>query len=712
MKKQILSISFLIASAFLFGQETKKDSINSELLNEVIVKGVRVKNNAPVTHSNISKEELSKRNLGQDIPILLNYLPSVISSSDAGAGVGYTYMRVRGSDASRINITINGIPYNDAESQQTYWVNISDFASSTENLQLQRGVGTSTNGAGAFGASLNILTDNISEKASGEISNSFGSFGTRKHTFKYSTGKINNHIQFLGRLSKIYSDGYIDRAFSNLNSYFLQGSYSDENTIIKALVFGGKEKTYQAWAGLNYNQLKENRRQNPYTYKNETDNYKQTHHQLHFTQKYNKNWTTNVGLNYTKGKGYFEQYKKNKKAKDFKNLIINGSNVIVNRWLDNDFYVMNFNANYNKNNLEIIGGTSFTRYKGDHFGEIIWGNNLAPNTNLKDKYYFNNTIKTEYSAFVKTTFNINKNLIGYIDLQGRFINYKTKGIDSDQSILNIEKDFSFFNPKVGLTYKINNFNSIYTSYARANREPNRDDFKNGITQHESLNDFELGYRYNTKKTKINANIYYMGYENQLVLTGEINDSGRASRTNSGKSYRAGIEIDANFNINNKLFIQPNFSYSNNRNINFKTEIDGKIENLGNTPISFSPDFIASNIITYIPIKNLQVSLLSKYVSKQYMSNFNGRIKGEIWDIPYNDLLESYFTSDINIIYEIKPKKIFKSITLSAIINNIFNKEYVDRGYFSTDLYKGKTIGYSGYYPQATRNFLIGATIKF
>ena len=320
---------------------TKNDAIefvlsaNSTVLEEVLVSAVRVKANAPVTHSNLSKKEIAKRNLGQDIPILLNYLPSVTTSSDAGAGIGYTYIRVRGSDGSRVNVTVNGIPYNDAESQGSFWVNMGDFASSTQSLQLQRGVGTSTNGAGAFGASLNILTDAISEEAGGEISNSFGSFGTRKHTAKFTTGKINEHFEFAGRLSNVYSDGYVDRAFTDLKSYFLQGSYTDENTLIKALAFGGKEYTYQAWFGLTAKELKEDRKQNPYTYDNETDNYQQDHYQLHWNEKLNKNWSTTIGLNYTRGKGYFEQFKGEESAADFNNLIKEDSDVIVRRWLDN-----------------------------------------------------------------------------------------------------------------------------------------------------------------------------------------------------------------------------------------------------------------------------------------------------------------------------------------------------------------------------------------
>ena len=427
---------------------------NATLLDEVLVAAVRVKADAPVTHSNLTKKEIAKRNLGQDIPILMNYLPNVISSSDAGAGIGYTYIRVRGSDASRVNVTLNGIPFNDSESQGSFWVNMGDFASSTQSLQLQRGVGTSTNGSGAFGASLNILTDAISEDAGGEISNSFGSYNTRKHTVKFTTGKVNDHFELAGRVSKIYSDGYVDRAFSDLKSYFLQGSYTDENTLIKAIVFGGKEYTYQSWEGIDATQLATDRRHNPYTYDNETDNYNQDHYQLHWNEKLNENWSTNVGLNYTRGLGYYEQYKAGRDAADYDNLIVDGSDVIVDRWLDNHFYVLNFNANYKNEKIEVISGFSSNYYKNSHYGEIIWGSDLAANTNIRDRYYESNSKKSDFSVFSKATFTLSDNFKAFIDLQGRFVNYTTNGLTSDRDPINVDKDFSFFNPKLGLTYKL------------------------------------------------------------------------------------------------------------------------------------------------------------------------------------------------------------------------------------------------------------------
>ena len=378
-------------------------------LDEVLVSAVRAKATSPVTFSNISKKDLEKRNLGQDIPIMMNYLPSVVTTSDAGAGVGYTGIRVRGSDATRVNVTINGMPYNDAESQGTFWVNMPDFTSSVESLQLQRGVGTSTNGSGAFGASLNLLTDAISNEVFGEISSSIGSYNTFKNTVKFSTGKINDHVEISGRLSKIDSDGYIDSAWSDLKSYFLQAAYVDDNTLIKALTFGGHEKTYQAWYGVTKEEIEEfGRTYNPYTYDNEIDNYQQDHFQLHWNEKLNENWSTNIGLNYTKGQGYFEQYKEGEDFADYdlEPITLGGdtieeTNLIRRRWLKNHFYVANLNATYKNETTELIFGSSFSKYTGDHYGEIIWAE-YASNSQIRDRYYFSDANKNESNIFAKT----------------------------------------------------------------------------------------------------------------------------------------------------------------------------------------------------------------------------------------------------------------------------------------------------------------------
>ena len=687
----------------------------NNVLDEVLVSAVRVKANSPVTHSNLTKEEIAKRNLGQDIPILLNYLPSVVTSSDAGAGIGYTYINVRGSNAERVNVTINGIPYNDAESQGTFWVNMGDFASSTQSLQLQRGVGTSTNGTAAFGASLNILTDAISENPFAEISNSFGSFSTKKHTVKFSTGKINDHIEIAGRLSKIYSDGYIDRASTDINSYFLQASYIDDNTLIKGITFGGKERTYQAWAGIDATQLAADRRQNPYTYENEVDDYQQDHYQLHWNEKLTDNWSTNIGLNYTKGQGFFEQYKEGKDPVDYANLIVATNNgkadVIVRRWLDNKFYVANFNATYKEEGLEIISGFSYSKYSNYHFGEIIWTNQFAPNAKLRDKYYESNSKKNDFSVFSKATFKVSDGISLYADLQFRKVNYSTNGLTSDRDPINVDKTFNFFNPKFGATYTLNDNQHVYFSFAVANKEPNRNDFENGISTPENLNDYELGWRLKSESITLNTNVYYMLYKNQLVLTGAIDNVGAPVRATSGKSYRLGLEIDADIKISNHFSVRPNIALSNNKNTDFVSSVNGSLTDLGNTDISFSPSIIAGNALVFNPMENLQFSFLSKYVGKQYMSNLNSIVSK-------NDVLEGYFTSDFNFTYILKTKAVFSEVVFTGLVNNIFNKEYVDRGYYYTydDTWSAPnqttTLDGAGYYPQATRNFLVGVTLKF
>ncbi|MDB2385533.1 TonB-dependent receptor [Polaribacter sp.] len=680
------------------------------VLDEVFVSAVRVNGDVPVTFSNFSKEEIAKRNLGQDIPVLLNYLPSVVSSTDAGAGVGYTYLNVRGSNSERINVTINGIQYNDAESHGTFWVNLGDFASSTENLQLQRGVGTSTNGSGAFGASLNILTDAISQESNGQIANSFGSYGTRKHTVKFSTGLLNDHFELAGRVSNIYSDGYVDRAFADLKSYFLQASYVDDNTIIKAITFGGKEQTYQSWFGLTAEQLEEDRRQNPYTYDNETDNYQQDHYQFLWNETLNDNWSTNLALNYTKGQGFFEQFKDEETAADFDNLIVDGTDVIVRRWLDNNFYVANFNTNYKTKNIDWITGLSYSNYTGDHFGEVIWGEDLAAGTEIRDRYYFSDSKKTDFSIFSKATFKIAEKLSGYADIQGRFVGYQTEGLTSDRDPIDVDENFSFFNPKVGLTYNLDENNNLYASFAIANREPNRNDFENGVDTSENLQDLEIGWRLNSENLKINTNIYYMDYKNQLVLTGAIDDVGAPVRATSGSSYRLGLEIDADITLNDQFSIRPNFALSDNRNRDFFTSVNGVVTNLGNTDLSFSPSVIVGNIFTFKATDNLQMALLTKYVEKQYLSNLNSAVSDA-------DVLDSFTKTDFNLIYRIEPTSVFKSIDLTLLVNNIFDNLYVDRGYYGTFDFgddDGNTItgDFAGFYPQAGINFLAGITLNF
>ena len=727
MKNLFAFLALFALSVSVFSQEKQQDSTKTEILDEVLVKAVRVEATSPITHSNVTKQQLAKRNLGQDIPVLLNYLPSVVTTTDAGAGVGYTGIRVRGINAQSTNVTINGIPYNDAESLGTFWVNLGDFASSVESLQLQRGVGTSTNGSGAFGASINVLTDAVSNEANGEISNSFGSYNTRKHTVKFSTGLLNNHFEFAGRLSQIASDGYIDRASSDLKSYFLQASYVDNNTLIKAITFGGKEVTYQSWNGLEDLDLLENNRTfntagmytddegNTRFYDNEVDNYNQDHYQLHWNERYNNNWSTNLGLNYTYGRGYFEQYKEDEDFADY-NLeeitiggeTVNTTDLIRRRWLDNDFYVVNASANYKKNALNMTFGTSYSNYDGDHFGEIIWAQ-YASNSEVRDRYYEGNGRKKDFSTFLKATYRLNDKVSLYGDLQLRNVDYKTSGLTSDRVPFNVDENYSFFNPKAGITYKLNDENNFYFSYARANREPNRDDFENNETvKPEQLNDFELGWRHITEQFRININGYYMLYNEQLVLTGNIDNVGNPIRTNSGDSYRLGLEVEATVKLTDKFLVQPNFTVSSNKNKETVASIDGELVNLGKTNISFSPEFVAANAIVFQPKESFQVSFLSKYVGEQFMGNTDAKASK----------LDSYFINDFNIVYEIKMNSIFKSVVLSGLVNNVFGVKYISNGYYYTydDTWSvpgsTTTIEGAGYYPQATTNFLVGATLKF
>ncbi|PTX45286.1 iron complex outermembrane receptor protein [Christiangramia gaetbulicola] len=697
-----------------------------ETLDEVFLSSVRVTDKSPITYSNLSNEEIEDRNLGQDIPVLMNYMPNVVTTTDAGNGIGYTGIRVRGSDATRVNVTINGIPYNDSESQGTFWVNLGDFASSVENLQLQRGVGTSTNGAGAFGASLNILTDSYKENAQAEVSNSIGSFNTFKHTVKFSTGLINDHFSFGGRASKIRSDGYIDRASTDLKSYFMQGAYVDENTLIKAITFGGSERTYQAWYGIDKETLENDRTFNPagiYTdedgntrfYEDQTDNYSQDHYQLLWNQDYNSNWSSNIALHYTYGRGFYEEYEEDAELSEFglTSFIADGvevttSDLVGTKWLDNHFYGTVFSFNYENANWDITLGGGWNKYEGDHFGEVIY-TRFARNNDPYEPYYFNQADKTDFNIYGKANFKITEKLAGYADLQLRTVNYETDGLLDDQTRFLNDDNFIFFNPKAGLTYQLAPSDQFYLSYARAHREPSRNDYENGDPEPEELNDFELGWRHASSKFQMNANLYFMDYQNQLVLTGGIDDVGAFVRQNSGNSYRLGLELDATVRLLETLSIQSNLSVSRNKNVDFVSTFNGELIEYGDTNISFSPEVVAGGFINYEPVDGLELKLLSKYVGEQFMSNVEAE----------NSRLDSYFVSDLNVQYSWEKPWFFREIVITGLVNNIFNEKYVSNGYYYTynipneDLPSGEqTFDGAGYYPQATTNFLLGLTLKF
>jgi len=738
MKTLLFACAASLTTFGALAQQTPQDTTDVNKLDEVLVKSIRVDADSPITYSNLSKEEINERNLGQDLPILLNYLPSVVTTSDAGAGVGYTGFRVRGTGNQGINVTINGIPYNDAESLGSFFVNLQDFSSSIQSVQLQRGVGTSTNGAGAFGASLNILTDAADDKAYAQVSASGGSFNTRRANVKFGTGLISDHFSFSGRLSTIKSDGYVDRASSDLKSYFLQGEHRNENTLLKAIVFGGHEITYQSWNGIDKQTLATDRTFNPIGfqyddagnlegfYENQVDNYKQDHVQLLWNQKYGGGWSTNLALNYTMGRGFFEEYVDswyyanvnftNDATFDFigwepyevEGELQTDTDLIRRRWLDNRYYVANLTTNYSDENIDFDAGIFGSIYTGDHYGEITWARYFSQTEEAGYRYYFGTADKNEFTTFAKATWRINDTWSVFGDLQGRFISYETNGLADDTTPFIVDKDYSFFNPKAGLTFTVDESSRVYASYARANREPNRTDFENGNPIPESLNDFELGYRFTKDRARIYANVYYMDYRDQLVLTGAIDDVGAPLRQNSGSSYRLGVEVEAGFQLGRQFAISPNLALSTNKNRDFFFERDGVLQNLGNTNISFSPNIVAGNRIDFFPIQNLRLSLLSKYVGEQYLGNIDAA----------SSKLEAYFINDLNFQYDLEEIGFAKSITLTALVNNIFCEEYVSNGYFFTfdDDYTNpgtvKTVEGAGYYPQAKINFLVGATVRF
>lgn len=729
MRITVLLFSCVIGLAAMNAQEQQaKDSLKTTTisLEEVSVAGLRASKDQPLSFSEITKGELKGRNLGQDLPILLNFLPSVVTTSDAGGGIGYTGIRVRGSDATRVNVTINGIPYNDAESQGTFWVNLPDFASSVENIQLQRGVGTSTNGSSAFGASLNILTNTAAKEAYAQISNAVGSFGSLRHTLKFSTGLLNDKIEIAGRLASIQSNGYIDRASSDLNAYFLQGVYQEGNTLIKALVFGGHEITYQSWFGIDPMTLTNDRTYNPAGeiydengiltgfYDNQVDNYKQDHYQLHWNQRYKGNWSSSVGLNYTHGRGFYEEYNN---ATDLRNLRLNDVNVgnstiastanIVQKWLDNDFYVLTANIRHKGAQTEVVFGTLLSSYQGDHFGNLIWAS-YASNAQPKHEFYRNKGEKNEFSAFGKITHQLGDSFTAYADLQYRRVDYTARGSLDELGNINIEDEFNFINPKMGLTFHPNENTQLYASYAKAQREPNRSDYENGSPRPEVLNDFELGYRSFGKKTKWSANLYYMGYKDQLVLTGELDNVGAPIRQNVGNSFRLGIEAEVSIALSSQLLLQPNLSLSRNKNRSFSFQRDGQVQNLGDTNISYSPSIIGGSNLVYAPSTQFQIGLLSKYVGEQYLGNIDADLSK----------LAAYFINDLNIRYAIGALGWVKAIDFSLLINNVFNSLVETNGYFFTydDSWsvpnQTTTIEGVGYYPQAGTNFLLGASFTF
>lgn len=715
--------------------------------DEVIVSSTRAGENAPATVTNVSKEELAKNNLGQDIPYLLQQTPSVVTTSDAGAGIGYTGIRIRGSDASRINVTVNGIPINDAESHGVFWVNMPDLASSLNSVQIQRGIGTSTNGAASFGATLNLETDGIQEKAYGEINNSVGSFNTRKHTVKVGSGLINDRYVFEGRLSQIHSDGYIDRASADLKSYFLSGGYYGAKTIVKAVVFGGQERTYQSWFGtpesrvegnvegmrthaanegysprrLN-NLLSSGRTYNNYLYENQVDNYGQDHYQLHLSHEFSKKVTANFALHYTKGEGYFEEFREDDDLADYKlkdvivgNDTVSSSDLVRRRWLNNDFYGFTYSVLYKANDkLNFNLGGGLNHYDGDHFGRVIWSE-FASDGFLTDEYYSNVGKKTDGNVYLKTNYQLNKKLNLFADMQVRSIQYEVEGTDNDQRTLSVDEDFLFFNPKVGANAKLNEHLQAYVFLGIGNREPNRADFidqnpntpPSEANEAETMRNLEAGIEYRQAKYQIAANFYYMDYDNQLVLTGQLNDVGSPIRQNVDRSFRRGVELQLGLRPTEKLKILTNATFSQNRILNFKnllydytTGFDIIEQDLGTTDIALSPNVIINGEASYQLFKGFEAAILYRYVGEQYLDNTSN----------FNRKLDAYFVNDLRLSYKI-PTKMVKSAYVRLLVNNIADEEYSANGY-TYSYVVGETITENFLYPQALRNYLLSLDLKF
>jgi len=706
IKKVIIFIHLVVISTAFAQIEQEKDTINQ--LDEVIIQATRAQKNDPFTKTDISKAEIEERNLGQDIPVLLNFLPNVVTTSDAGAGVGYTGIRVRGSDATRVNVTINGIPLNDSESQATYWVNLPDFASSTQSMQLQRGVGTSTNGAGAFGASLNLSTNGLAKRAKITLQNSFGSFGTHKHNLQFESGTLGDYFSFAGRLSTVQSDGYIDRATIDLKSFYLSGTFQNDKTLIKALAFGGHEITYQAWNGIDAETFDENPTFN-YSgaiydwdwniidyYDNEVDDYTQLHYQLHANHSFNTNWNATAALHYTKGFGFYENYKQGADFSDYgmdpidiDGTIINSTDLIRQKWLDNDFYGTTFSIRYNDlEKFKILVGGAINQYDGDHFGEVIWAR-YASNTENGHRFYENNGLKLDFNTFVKGQYQILDKWRVFIDAQVRNVSYKT----TDFLVDDIDSNWLFLNPKMGLTYSLNERSDLYVSYAKGNKEPIRDDFEYATTtpKPEKLDDFELGWRFDSDKIKLQTNAYFMKYKDQLVLTGALTDVGDFIRANSGESYRVGLELDASIIVSKHVQWHPNLSISSNTNIDF---YNAAADSFSNTAISYSPNLIGGSNLVFTPVEKLQLAALSKYVGSQFMGNTELEASK----------LEAYFTTDLQLKWQKDNVLGVKQIAFTSLLNNVFNEKYASNGYMW-----GET---PYYFPQAGTNFLVGVNLSF
>jgi len=688
------------------------------LTDEIVISATRADTRSAMAFTELNKSEIQKQNTGRDLPYLLENVPSLVATSDAGTGIGYTGVRIRGSDASRINVTINGIPINDSESQLLYWVNMPDLSSSIENIQVQRGVGTSTNGASAFGGSINIKTSSPSDKPFLNTSISAGSFNTLKTNATIGTGMIDNKWNFEGRLSKITSDGYIDRASSDLKSFFISGGYYGKKNNFRINVFSGNEITYQSWYGVPEAALDTNRTWNYYTYDNQVDNYQQDHYQLFYTHEFSSKLTLNTAFHYTYGRGYYEEFKEGELLSDYLlndvvigNDTITETDLIRRKWLKNDFYGVTWSLFYNpvKGKAFVLGG-AYNAYDGDHFGTVIWSK-YASNGTIRHRYYDNNGFKTDFNIFVKGTVDLLQKLSVFGDLQYRQVGYEFTGIDDLQQPLPQHDQLYFFNPKAGITYTIKPGQYGYISLSIGNKEPSRDDYTESTGKSrpgpERLYDFESGYYHRTEKFMAGFNYYLMMYDNQLVLTGEINDVGNYTRTNIKKSSREGVELEFGWNPLSRLSMSGNITFSKNKIHEFREYTDdydngGQILQVyTNTDIAFSPSITGYLKLTGKITKNTEIALINRYTGEQYLDNTSND----------NKKLDSFFVNDLRVNWKIKPR-FMKEISLAAMVNNFMDLKYESNGYTFSYIYGGEKVHENYYYPQAGRNYMVQLSMMF
>ena len=733
----LLRISFIGYDPYEKALVADRDlEINAELhssdilTDEVVVSGVRAEEGMPVTYTNVTRQEIGKRNLGQDLPFLLRFLPSVVVTSDAGAGVGYTAFRIRGSDLTRINVTLNGIPLNDPESHGVWWVDLPDLASSVSDIQMQRGVGTSTNGAGAFGASVNLRTFSLEKEPYAEIASAAGSFATFKNTLRVGTGLIKDHFAFDARASRIVSDGYIERASSDLGSLAFTGAYySRKKDIVRLVVMTGKEKTYQAWDGVPGYMLEINRRYNgigEYTdengniryYDNETDNYRQDHVQLFYSKEFALPLRMNVALFYTRGKGYYEQYKEDQTLADYllEDVVLPGDTItttdlIRRKWLDNDLYGITGNLKGKRSRFSWNLGGGWNFYDGGHYGTVIWARYFS-NGEKGHRWYDNSGEKTDYNIYGKAVVEVLEGMHLYADMQLRGIRYRMEGKDDDQRDLTQDHHFLFFNPKGGITWEASSQLSLYASYALAHREPTRYDFKEApaagpVPRPEVLHDLEAGVTMTTGTASFHFNLYYMHYKDQLVMTGKINDVGIPVMTNVPKSYRLGLEMTGKAQITRDFSWNANLTLSRNKILNFTEYVDDwdtglqRSFFLGMTDISFSPAVTANNTFSYRFFRRLDVSWLARYVGKQYIDNTSSEERK----------LDPYFINDLIVTFDV-PNRIFKKFEIKGSINNLFSVKYETNAWVYQYYLNDEHEVMDGYFPQAGIHFMLGVTLRF